>query len=118
MSTTLKFEDTYKDFTIIAMWYTELGGHWCGYFGKNGFIIDPETITLHGGCDVFNKNPNFNKKFLMYGFDCVHNNDSNIGPNGEFGVSLSYDTKSMEWTKEKVMDHLRQVIDEIVTIKM
>ncbi len=100
-------------FIYVAVWYPNLGGHWCGYVGylNSGRRFPPETLQLHGdvtggypASNILGLDPNI----ALPGFDCLHAGDSNIGPNGETGLTMI--SSRTVWTKDNVFKHLKEAV--------
>ncbi len=123
-STAIKFWEKHHDdaFLSVALWHPAIG-YWCGYLGRvNGEPLPPDTYFHCGGAAGGMSTamiPEIGVDIQVIGFDTMHGNDSNIGPNNEIGASnvgSSEFSRSHEilWTKEKVFARLREVADEIL----
>lgn len=108
----------------VALWHTWQGehkGYWCGYVGfTDPDRLLPDDTYFHWGPTMGSMNtsmiPEIGISVVVEGFDTLHACDVNIGPDGEPGHSLATrdPTESIVWTKEKVFEKLRDVIDEVL----
>jgi hypothetical protein len=109
------FSERDEAFIYIAVWCIHLGGHWCGYVGYLNPTrrFPPGSLHLHvdvnGGISA-DQIPGLDPNIELPGFDCIHAGDSNIGPDGETGVTMSFGRQPDVWTRDRVFKHLKKAV--------
>lgn len=123
-STAIKFwEKHHEVFISVALWHPKMG-HWCGYLGRTDGVEIPQETYYHWDGAVGGMNtseiPEIGVSIRVSGFDTAHANDTNLGPNGEIGLSYYKPGPFPEkvWTKEKIFEHLREVADKVLLDEM
>lgn len=123
-----KFWEVYGDAILVVLWHTwkgETEGYYCGYVGwKDSRDKFPVNVFFHCGDAVGGMNtreiPEIGVSVNVVGFDTDHGYDYNIGPRGEKGCwhRKPWQTNAIEWTKEKVFQRLREVVDKVIADRL
>lgn len=117
------FSKTDDKFIYVAVWSTDLEGHWSGYVGyrNSTYKINVGRLYFHGGETRAIRLSELGSEQLpegrssvdlpnieLFGFSAIHYGDVNIGPRGEQGIIMHEEDNL--WTKEVVFDHLINVV--------